>query len=99
MTMPGTRRAALAAIRSSVRGHEGLLRKFQVPTLVVWGLGDRLLPVAEGHRLASSIPGAKFVVIPDAGHIPQEEQPEAFSRAVAGFLDGLSSEDSSVPVQ
>jgi len=99
VTVPGTRRSALAAIRSNVRGYEGLWQKFQVPTLVIWGLEDRLLPVADGHRLANSIPGAKLVVLSGAGHLPQEEQPEAFSRATAGFLDGLSSEDSSVPVQ
>ncbi|HEY6928933.1 MAG TPA: alpha/beta hydrolase [Thermoanaerobaculia bacterium] len=99
VTVPGTRRAALAAIRSNVRGYESLWQKFQVPTLVIWGLDDRLLPVAEGHRLASLIPGAKLVVLPGAGHLPQEEQPEAFSRAVSEFLDGLPSEDSSVPVQ
>src|SRR5262249_5968335 len=92
MTVPGTRRAALAAIRSNVGGYEALWRKFQVPTLVIWGLEDRLLPIAEGHRLTNAIPGARLVVLPGAGHMPQEEQPEAFSRAVSDFLSGSSLE-------
>jgi len=92
ITVPGTRRAALAAIRSNVRGYEGLWQKFQVQTLVIWGLEDRLMPVAEGHRLANAIPGARLVVLPGAGHMPQEEQPEAFSRALSDFLNSSSLE-------
>ncbi len=88
VTVAGTRRAALAAIRSNARGYEDLLQRIRVPTLVVWGREDRLLPPSEGLRLASQIPGAKLVVLPEAGHVPQEEAPEAFSREVAAFLDG-----------
>ncbi len=87
VTVRGTRRAALAAIRSSSRGYEDLLKRIRVPTLIVWGKEDRLLPPSEGLRLASEIPNARLVVLPDAGHLPQEEVPAEFSRAVAGFLD------------
>ena len=86
VTIPGTRRAALAAIRSSARGYEHALERIHIPTLIVWGLEDRLLPVADGHRLAAAIPGARLVVLPGAGHIPQEETPVEFSRVVAEFL-------------
>jgi pimeloyl-ACP methyl ester carboxylesterase len=82
----GTRRAALAAIRSSARGFEGLLSRIRVPTLVLWGKEDKILPSQEGLRLASQIPTARLVVLPDTGHLPQEETPEEFSRAVSGFL-------------
>ncbi len=56
-------------------------------TLVLWGKEDRLLPPSEGMRLASEIRNARFVALPDAGHLPQEEVSAEFSRAVAGFLD------------
>lgn len=82
----GTRRAALEAIRSSPRGYEGLLSKIHVPTLVLWGKGDRLLQLSEALALAEGIESSKLVVLPDAGHLPQEEAPEAFSRAVSSFL-------------
>jgi pimeloyl-ACP methyl ester carboxylesterase len=62
------------------------LERIHIPTLIVWGLEDRLLPVADGHRLAAAIPGARLVVLPRAGHIPQEETPAEFSRVVAEFL-------------
>jgi pimeloyl-ACP methyl ester carboxylesterase len=85
--VPGTRRAALAAVRSSRRGYEDLLGRIRVPTLVLWGKEDRILPPEEGLRLATEISGARLVVLPDTGHIPQEETPEEFSRAVTQFLD------------
>ena len=73
-------------VRSSSRGYEGLLSKIASPTLVVWGKEDRLLPATDGLRLASEIRGAGLVMLPDAGHLPQEETPEAFGRTVAQFL-------------
>src|SRR5438552_3210990 len=41
--VPGTRRAALAAVRSSSRGYEGYLARIRIPTLVLWGTDDRIL--------------------------------------------------------
>jgi pimeloyl-ACP methyl ester carboxylesterase len=60
-----------------------------VPTLIVWGRRDRLIPAEEGERLRSRIAGSRLVVLPDAGHLPQREEPEALSRAIAGFLASL----------
>jgi len=86
LRIPGTRRAALAAIRSDPRAHLGVEARVRVPTLIVWGERDRLLPASEGERMASRIAGAELRVIPDAGHLPQRERPEAVAAAVAGFV-------------
>ena len=86
MTIPGTRRAALAAIRSDPRAHIGVERRIRIPTLIVWGEKDRLIPASDAPRVQAAIAGARLVVIPDAGHLPQREQPEAFARAVAEFV-------------
>ena len=86
LTIPGTRRAALAAIRSDPKRYAGLSARVHVPTLIVWGREDRLLPAREGERVASRIAGSRLVILPDAGHLPQREVPSAFSDAVAGFL-------------
>ena len=88
--VPGTRRAALAAVRSSARGFEDLLGRIRVPTLVLWGKEDRILPQEEGLRLSSEIRSARLVVLPDTGHLPQEETPEEFSHAVRQFLEEVS---------
>lgn len=84
--IPGTRRAALAAIRSNPRDYVGIEAGIRAPTLIVWGAGDRLLRQREGERLASRIAGARLEVIPDAGHLPQREQSEEFVAVVARFL-------------
>ena len=86
MTIPGTRRAALAAIRSDPRPHVGLEQRIRVPTLIVWGEKDRLIPASDAARVRAKIAGSRLVVIPDAGHLPQREQPEAFAQAVAEFV-------------
>jgi pimeloyl-ACP methyl ester carboxylesterase len=62
------------------------LQRIHVPTLVVWGESDGLVPPDYGRAYAASIPGARFVTIPRAAHVPQKEQPEAFVEAVESFL-------------
>jgi 3-oxoadipate enol-lactonase len=61
-----------------------------VPTLVVVGADDRLTPPAMAKSIADAIPGARFVVIPAAGHLSNIEQPTAFNDAVLGFLTAVS---------
>ncbi len=85
----GTRRAALAAIRTDPLAYRGLEARVRVPTLVVWGERDRLLPACEGEHVRSRIAGSELLIIPGAGHLPQREQPEAFARALAEFLERL----------
>jgi len=86
LTIPGTRRAALAAIRTDPRRYAGLEERVRVPTLLLWGREDHLLPPREGERLVARIQGSRFVVLADAGHLPQREVPGAFSDTVAAFL-------------
>jgi pimeloyl-ACP methyl ester carboxylesterase len=63
------------------------LPRIAAPTLVVWGDGDALIPPAAGRRLAGTIPGATFAIVPDAGHAPMWERPDLFDRLVLDFLD------------
>jgi triacylglycerol lipase len=65
---------------------DGKLAGITVPTLVVWGQYDRLIPLALGERFAREIPGARLVVVPDTGHAPMIETPQAFLAAVQPFL-------------
>ncbi len=91
VTVPGTRRAALAAVRTDPQAGEGirLLERIRTPTLVLWGKDDALLSPSEGLTLSQKIEGARFVAIPRAGHLPQEEAPDEFARSVSGFLQDL----------
>jgi len=64
-----------------------LLPTINVPTLCIFGAEDAITPVEpEGRGMAAAIPGAKLVVIPNAGHLSNLEQPEAFNTAVREFL-------------
>lgn len=59
-----------------------------VPTLVVWGEADGMVTPAYGREYADAIPGARFEVLPDAGHLPQLETPDALLALLTGFLGG-----------
>ena len=65
---------------------DGRLAAIQVPTLVVTGEHDRAVKADESRRLASEIPAARLSVIPDCGHLPQEERPDALMKALRAFL-------------
>jgi len=58
-----------------------------VPTLVVWGGNDELVPLEQGRAYAAGIPGAKLVIVPDCGHGPAIEKPREFLAAVVPFID------------
>ena len=64
------------------------LGSIKVPTLVVWGKQDKLLPIAAGEKYAAGIAGAKLVSFDKCGHVPPIEKTEEFLAAVTGFLGG-----------
>lgn len=63
------------------------LAKIEIPTLVVWGAHDELVSPESGRRAAARLPHAEFVLFDNSGHMPMEEDPEAFLRAVLPFLE------------
>lgn len=65
------------------------LTEFTLPILVITGDDDRIVPTAESIRLANELPDARLVVIPEAGHVPHEEKPEAFVQAFVDFVSEL----------
>ncbi len=57
-----------------------------IPTLVVWGERDALVPIADGRYIAKQIKGARFTTVAGSGHAPMVETPDAFLAALAGFI-------------
>ncbi len=55
-------------------------------TLILWGEDDAWIPIERGRRLQALIPGARFRPVPDAGHLVQEDAPEAIIAALFDFL-------------
>lgn len=54
------------------------LHRIDIPTLLIWGESDGIVSPEYGRAFCDMIPGASMVVVPDAGHAPQIEQPENF---------------------
>jgi pimeloyl-ACP methyl ester carboxylesterase len=61
-------------------------KQFTLPTLIITGDDDRIVPTKDSIRLAGELPNAQLVVIPNAGHVPHEERPDAFMDAVRSYL-------------
>ncbi|HZS15377.1 MAG TPA: alpha/beta fold hydrolase [Candidatus Dormibacteraeota bacterium] len=62
--------------------------RLHVPTLIVWGANDRLIPSAHGIALQRRIANSQLYLVDDCGHCPQLERPAEFSGAVERFLRG-----------
>lgn len=67
------------------------LHRIAAPTLILWGDSDRIVPPIYAQAFQRAIPGAKVEIIRGAGHLPMDEQEDAFVSAVTGFLRGESS--------
>lgn len=65
----------------------GRLGELEIPTLVIWGESDGIVDTAYGRAYSEAIPGSRFAVLPDAGHMPQIENAELLLEAIRA--DGL----------
>ncbi len=79
--------AALAGMRDR-QDRSQLLSRIEVPTLVMGGEEDTLIPERDTRDLASAIPGARLAMIGDAGHLPPIEQPDQVNQALIELFEG-----------
>jgi triacylglycerol lipase len=63
------------------------LSQVRVPTLVIWGKQDQIVPFSSGEKYAAGIPGARLVAFDKCGHIPKAEKTAEFVSAVVAFLN------------
>lgn len=101
-SQPGAQRAFLTTLR--VQGSFGGLRemilgsilrglkRLDIPTLLVWGQEDEILPLEHARQAHQRLPDSRLEIIDHCGHLPPMEQPEKFNQAVLDFLniDGRS---------
>ncbi|HEX8744653.1 MAG TPA: alpha/beta fold hydrolase [Thermoleophilaceae bacterium] len=59
----------------------------EMPSLIVWGERDPVIPFRHGLRASESMPGSRLVSFPDAGHFPHRDNPRRFARALLDFMD------------
>ena len=76
------------ALPSTARAYE----RIAVPTLVIEGGGDKLLPAGWASDIAGRIVGARSAVVDQAGHCPQLERPEVVNGLLLEFLEGIAHE-------
>ena len=88
LTLREGNRAALAMRFAAGRGttEPARVQSLQVPTLILWGGRDRLIPPDYAERFHRDIAGSELVVFPALGHVPQEEDPAATVAAFVTFL-------------
>ena len=65
------------------------LSELTLPTLVITGDDDRIVPTAQAVRLAEELPNARLAILPQCGHLPHEECPAEFMQAVGEFRQRL----------
>jgi pimeloyl-ACP methyl ester carboxylesterase len=83
----GNRAALLRRIDQLAPGEQiERLSEIHVPTLILWGGQDRLIPPPWGQAFAKAIPGSRLVSFPTLGHVPQEEDPAQSLRALQDWL-------------
>jgi pimeloyl-ACP methyl ester carboxylesterase len=62
------------------------LKDIRIPTLIVWGRNDKIIPVTSGDYIHRTIAGSELVVVPECGHAPGMEKPGVYLNAVIPFL-------------
>jgi pimeloyl-ACP methyl ester carboxylesterase len=88
---PGHRAILMSAeFGSFASASESTLGAIRVPTLVLHGEVDPLIPVESGRRFAAAIPGAKLITYPKVGHLPQVEIPARSVGDVVAFLGAVA---------
>ena len=89
-----TRGGQLAALRARTQAGEFPIEQdlntISVPTLIIWGAEDALIPLEAGRKMNSLIKGSQLVIIERCGHVPQEELPERVLDEMTRFIEGSS---------
>ena len=88
----GSRQAFLHTVRAviepagqRVNAGDRLYLAAALPTLIVWGERDSIIPLEHGRAAHAAMPGSRFVVFPGAGHMPHVDDPERFAAVLTEF--------------
>lgn len=95
LTESANRRAFVRTLRSvidpggqAVSAMDRIYLAASMPTLIVWGDCDEIIPVSHAHHAHQAIPGSRLEILEGAGHFPHVEQPERFVEVLVDFLEG-----------
>ncbi|MBI5106069.1 MAG: alpha/beta fold hydrolase [Solirubrobacterales bacterium] len=83
-----TVRSVVSVAGQRVNATDRLYLAGQVPTLVVWGTKDPVIPVSHAHAAHAAIPGSRLELFEGCGHFPQLDAPDRFAELLHGFIAG-----------
>ena len=90
----GSRQAFLHTVRAVIEpggqrisAHDRLGLAALLPTLVVWGEEDSIIPLSHGEAAHEAMPGSRLEVFPGAGHMPHAADPQRFARILIAFCE------------
>jgi len=87
MCAPGVRKSIATRVHQTLlKDPLPMLKSIRAETLLIWGERDAMIPVANAKDYMGSIATSRLVVLPDIGHLPQEEQPQLGLLALQKFL-------------
>jgi pimeloyl-ACP methyl ester carboxylesterase len=94
LSNPEGRRAFLHTVRSvidpagqRVDARDRLYLAESLPTLLIWGCEDPIIPIRHGRRAHEAMPGSRFEEFPGAGHFPFNDDPERFCAVLRDFIE------------
>jgi pimeloyl-ACP methyl ester carboxylesterase len=82
----GNRKALAIRMDQPLSSEESMIKALKLPTLIMWGAKDRLIPLENAKRFESDIVGSQLVVFENLGHVPQEENAQNTAAAFKDFL-------------
>jgi pimeloyl-ACP methyl ester carboxylesterase len=85
-----TVRAIMDISGQRVSARDRLYLAATMPTLLIWGARDRMIPVAHGRAAQEAMPGSRCIVYEDAGHFPHLDHPWRFASDLLEFTDATS---------
>lgn len=95
MRTEGAMYAVLAMLRRSrsvTEKWQGRIAELDLPTFIIWGADDTWIPVEDAKKFHRDIAGSQLLIVPECGHLPQEETPDEFVMAVLDFMSGNNKE-------
>ncbi len=90
MKLPNAKMAFMSTILG-LKNAENILEKLKtisIPTLIVWGERDPVIPIKYADSFVSSIKDCRFYRMDNCGHTPYVDEPEKFTKLVTDFLMG-----------
>jgi pimeloyl-ACP methyl ester carboxylesterase len=85
-----TLRAVIEPGGQAVSALDRLYLAAAVPTLIVWGELDGIIPVEHAHAAHAMLPGSRLEIFPGAGHFVHVEQPLKFAGVLANFIESTT---------